>query len=706
MITSKFTLNVTLLCLTLLLGGLTVVYAQETDEGESSAVVAPSGQLSLTFEQLGYDTKQLNRKRPQRAFVLNIPGNFQISPTGNYFDLVTHHLPDTPNKPSVLKVISNGRPLYTFVLTSSNALSNTVRIPLPQGLLQVGYNYIRLELDTSDTCEDPGALLDVFIDSSSTVSFGYQQNPYPIDLSFYPFPFVEESLLNIPVALILPDHPTSNDLTAAATIAAGLGQKSKGTINLTTTLASELGLAIRDNHHLIVIGQPGDNTLLDDLELPIPIDSTSLGPEQGILEEISSPWNEYRLLLAVSGLDDAGVLKASQALNRKAHFLGMRGPTAIVTQVDAVYESSAPRLPSMTLADLGYEDKIVYGAEPQDHSFYFALPLGWRLEEPPFFVLKFAHAEILDPLESAIDITLNDVPIGSTLLDESNATTGELTLSLPKRVLKAGRNHLRIGVEMNFNDASRDKCKDLLDQRAWTVISNESEIILPYDAVDLPPNLGYFPHPFSQSSGLGQTLFVLPDQPSSSTLDDLIQLVALLGSASQTQYTSVHIAYASEADQSDWQDYHLILLGRPTENALLSRLNAYLPQPFVPDSDILEPLAVDSVAFLPDPERDAGLLEISPSPWSQDHSLLAITGTTDEGVRLAVQALAQQTKYLTGNLAVIEPVLTYLSQSSQISTYSIDTRPPSVTSNGSNDTTENDTATKSDLVLLAERWWK
>jgi hypothetical protein len=86
--------------------------------------------------------------------------------------------------------------------------------------------------------------------------------------------------------------------------------------------------------------------------------------------------------------------------------------------------------------------------------------------------------------------------------------------------------------------------------------------------------------------------------------------------------------------------------------------------------------------------------------------LLAITGTTDEGVRLAVQALAQQTKYLTGNLAVIEPALTYLSQSSQISTYSIDTRPPSVTSNDSNDTTENDTATKSDLVLLAERWWK
>ena len=706
MIIKKTLIRIILLCLVISLGSPFAVYAQGPGEEEAPLVIAPLGQLNLTFEQLGYDTGRLNRRDRELYYRVDLPGNFQISPTGNYLNLITSHLPEIPDKPSVLKVEVNRQLLSSFPLTQTNAISNTVRIELPQGLLQTGSDLIQIDLDTSATCEEPGAIVDVWVDENSTLSFGYQQNPYPTDLSLYPFPFTESTLLEIPVTIILPDHPTSDDLSAAATVAAGLGQMSGGAIDLTAALATELGPDIRNNHHLIVIGKPDDNALFNDLALPLAIDSTTIKPGQGVLEEILSPWNEFRLVLVVSGLDDEGVSKASHALNRQAHFLGMRGPVAIVVQLLPVSKSVAPpRTPSMTLASLDYEDEIVYGAQPQNYRFYFWLPFGWHLEEPPFFVLNFTHAEVLDPYKSVIDIELNGVPIGSALLDGSNAKEGELTVSLPRRSLGTGRNRLEVGVEMNFPDSDNIyKCKVLDDQRAWTVISSDSEIFLPYNVLDLRPDLSLFPYPFSQGSGFDQTLFVLPDQLSPSILNDLIQLAVGLGSATNTEDISAHVAYASEIDEEVRRGHHLILLGRPTENALFREVNAYLPQPFVPDSDILEPLVVDTVAFLLSPDRDAGLLEIANSPWGENYSLLAVTGTTDKGVGLAVQALLEQDNRLKGNLAVIERTFTPLfDEPDQVTTYALDTRPPApmVEEVGANDD-----MSENDLDRQAERWWK
>jgi hypothetical protein len=344
------------------------------------------------------------------------------------------------------------------------------------------------------------------------------------------------------------------------------------------------------------------------------------------------------------------------------------------------------------------------------------LPLGWQLEELPFFVLKFTHSSVLDPDESALDVKLNGKPIGSTHLDDSNAREGELRVSFPARLLKAGGNRLEVEVEMNFPESDNiDKCRVLQDGRAWTMIDSESEIFLPYSTVDPPPDLRLFPYPFSHYSGLDGTLFVLPDRPTAVVFEQLIRLAARLGSPTTTEYLSAHAAYAQEAIPETWRDYNLILLGRPTENTLLSEFGEHLPHPFMADSDLLEPLVIDSVAFQPDPDRDAGLLQILTSPWSERRTLLAITGTTDEGVQLAVQALLEQADRLGGNLAVIEPSLDSLPEEpTEIRTYSTDTRPPTpreeIASAAESDLDveggADEIALTSDQMLLAERWWK
>jgi hypothetical protein len=249
-----------------------------------------------------------------------------------------------------------------------------------------------VNLNSGSTCQEQGAFIQVNVDESSTLSFQYQQNPYPTDLGLYPYPFTERSLLNIPVAIVLPDQPTSAELSAAATVAAGLGQMSNGSINLTTVLAGEITPDIRTNHHLIVVGKPDGNSLLDQLDLPLPVTTgPAVKPGYGVLQEVVSPWNQFRLALVVSGLDDEGVLQAGNALNRQAHFLGMRGPVAIAIDLVPLSQLEIPNFSEMTLASLNYEDEIVYGALPKTTRFEFTLPLGWQLQEATFFVLKFAQ---------------------------------------------------------------------------------------------------------------------------------------------------------------------------------------------------------------------------------------------------------------------------------------------------------------------------
>jgi hypothetical protein len=663
----------------------------------------------------------LSRDAPDHQYSVDLPGNFQISRTGNYLDLITNHFPQAPDKPTALEVEINGRLLYSFALTETNAISNKVHIDLPPDLLHTGFNSIAVHLDTSATCEEAGAIVNVVINENSALRFGYQQVSYPADLSLYPLPFAETSLLPVPVTLILPDRPSAQDIAAAMTIAAGLGRNSGGEIDLQAIQARDFDPDIHQHHHLIVIGQPDDNALLRKLEPPLAIDDTVLEPGQGILETFISPWNEFRLALVVAGLDEKGVSRASHTLNQEASRSGMRSPTAIVTQFRSPDKIEGPPMgtilpTTMTLTALGYGDQTAYGAAPQSFGYDFQLPRGWQPEGSPRLVLRFAHAVILDPVGSVLNVRLNDRPIGSTFLDESNASKGELALSLPERLLQTGSNRLEIGVEMNLPGS--DRCQALTDERAWTLISSESDLFVPYRVAALAPDLSSFPHPFSQASGLDKTLFAPPNPPDKVMINDLIRLAVQLGVPSATDYFPVRVVYAAEGTwtndvQGPWEDHHVILLGRPTANAILGELNAYLPQPFVDGSDVLAPLAIESVAFRPDPNRDLGVVQTIYSPWNRRYALLAVSGTSDEGVHLAVQSLLEPIHHLEGNLAFIEPALSSISGGlGQISTYSIDVQSPAPIEGQATpeagdpgQETSKDTAPTSIQILLAERWW-
>jgi len=680
------------------------IQAQGPDEENGPLVIPPSGRLDLTFEQLGQDTVLLRNHDARQVYRFDIPGNFQISPADSYLDLVMTYFPRIPERSSQMNISYENQLAATIPFTGSAPISDTWRVALPDNSIHLGRNTLAFALNTGGSCEDPGARLDVSLDKGSVISFNYQQVPYPTNLGLYPFPFTENSLLEIPTTIILPNLPTANDLSAAATIAAGLGQRS-GNINLTAVTASELDPDVLENNHLIIIGTPDNNALLTELELPLDIDEGVIEPGFGVLEEVVSPWNEFRVVLVVSGLDDEGIGKASIALNRRAYFLGMQGPVAIIVELGNLPLPSVFANESFKLDALGYSDEVIYGGGPRSALFEFSLPLGWQLEAPPFFHLKFSHADIIDPDSSVIDVSLNNVPLGSTLMTENNRDNGELIVALPTHLLKPGRNQLRVAVDMHL--PGLDRCAAAEEERAWTVISSLSEIFLPYTVGEVKPGLDVFPFPFSTNLGIEQTYFVLPDQPNGTIVNQLIQLSNQLGNIINTEKLAVPVVFASEVDDELLENNHLILIGRPTENALFAEVNDILPHPFIPNTNILQPLKIDNVVFLADPERHAGFLQIAESPWNETYTLLVITGTTDEGTRLAAEALTSGNRRVSGNLAVIEPALDLLiSDPEAVSIYAMDTREDPLSS-GTVQTFQGENTLSGDQEIgLSERWWK
>lgn len=132
----KLLVKILVICLALLAIDAGTVLAQEpegTEVEENVISVESSGRLNLTLQQLGYTTTELNQDNFESNFVVNLPGNFQIQPSGNYFDLIADYNVQTPDQIASLTAILNRSPIETLSLSANNTVAtNTLRLDFPK----------------------------------------------------------------------------------------------------------------------------------------------------------------------------------------------------------------------------------------------------------------------------------------------------------------------------------------------------------------------------------------------------------------------------------------------------------------------------------------------------------------------------------------------------------------------------------------------
>ncbi len=410
-----------------------------------------------------------------------------------------------------------------------------------------------------------------------------------------------------------------------------------------------------------------------------------------------SPWDATKVLLIASGSDDSGIIKAAQAISSGSIRTGERPNLALIaaTQPQAAATSASV---DRTLADLGYDAQTLYGLGGQYAGYRFDIPPGQAIDGDAYIDLVFAHTALLDYDQSDLMISVNDQPIASVRLDDNSTRIGSARLSLPASALRPGSNQLTIRADL----LPRVTCTDLRGSGLWMAIRPESLLHLPLgplqkSAVLKQLDLSSYPSPFTVEPNLsGLAVVLAPNDPASWNV--AAQISADLGRHMQGTLVDLAVAYGSAVPEHIRKERDLLLIGQPGKLTLLSELGSALPAPFEQGSALASESDA-AISYRTTQEISLGYLELLPAPWSADRSILAVVGSTDQGLAWAGAALTtpQLRGALTGNLAVI--------QGDQID--SRDTRPkeanaPTPQLDGSRCTARG--ATASQHLPAARRW--
>jgi hypothetical protein len=249
--------------------------------------------------------------------------------------------------------------------------------------------------------------------------------------------------------------------------------------------------------------------------------------------------------------------------------------------------------------------------------------------------LVLSHTTPQTGTQADLTIAFNNSTLGIIPLTPENATRSPLRFELPGDLLQAGRNQLY----MRLN--SGGSCGAIPQDTVVALIHTDSLFHLEYTSPPRQPDLAVYPLPFYERTFLPSTVyFVLPQNPTITDISTAVSISAGLGLYSQGQ---VQIASVLETELTDEirQNNHLILVGRPDANNLLTELD--LPVPL--DS----PLIKDS----------SGVLQEIVSPWNPNKMVLVVTGRTDAGLIKAGDVLNRDLNFLgmKGPIAIVEEVL-------------------------------------------------
>ncbi len=425
----------------------------------------------------------------------------------------------------------------------------------------------------------------------------------------------------------------------------------------------------------------------------------------GVVQELFLPNGSTSIGIIVTGLTPEGLLKSARALSTRNPFPGARaGSNAIVQDIRPVTETlTVPPVRDITLASRNYKTEVIQNAQSGSASFLFTAPKGLRPTEDNYFALHFGYSTTLNSINGVATIFLNGLPIGSvdstttqqvitplpvpptstpvitpatpapnqTITPTPTPTLATPTSTPPPNIVRADNvgwisfplPPLALQDEDNFLEVSLvsdilDPCATVDDGRYWFTIYNDSFIHLNYagtlSPINLPIELGNYPLPFAGQKELDNLGIIIPDAPTVSDIQRLINLSRYLGTISNGQGFWPKVALGNENIEA-WADYNLIAMGEPTRNSLITSVNRDLPQRFVPGTNQVEQVVNDVVYRLP-ADLNVGIVQQIFSPINRQRLLLVATGSTEQGMDWVVNGLTNNNLIfeLFGNLGFIQ----------------------------------------------------
>jgi hypothetical protein len=626
---------------------------------------------TVTLAEIGYTPDEtLQGVLVTRDYTIHWPDAWQPQP-GNKLNLRFNHFAGLEPHSS-MAVDWNGTRMGSVLLTPENAADGVLQVELPENLIKVGYNQLHLSLYMGiqdNYCNDiDNPALWLTIHDSSSFEFSYAPVTPDLNLANFPAPFIDNSeLIDNSVTFVLPASPNTSELNAAAAISAKLGQQSAWGKLIVNVISSGDNLALNTLKGDVIIIGGTDRLSASMATLPF-ISSKNgstvltnqngdqLPPEAGVLWERVSPTDPTAIQLFMTGLNDQAVLNAALALSNSFTYPLLSGPMGVILALPKNVAADQPFSQSVSLAELGYKDRTAQGSREQSMDYVLTMPLSWHLQKDATLDLHFAHSALLLPKSSTLNISLNDTPVGSILLDSSNTTDAHSTFQLPARLFQAGDNTLTVTSEMELqkDQSTQNYQADCLHKNyneAWLVAYSDSNFNIPGGPSGLSLTLADYPRGFFGSGNLSDMAFVVQDMPDINSARAVVQIANRLGHFTTSSTLTPRVVDAKTLGTMSQPYAHQILIGRPTKNAAIEKINAQLPLPFQTGTD--KPTQLETIPIVVPENNSQGYLQSIASPDGQ--SRLIVTGNTDEGVLWGSQVLNNPDRLmkLSGDLAIL-----------------------------------------------------
>jgi hypothetical protein len=475
--------------------------------------------------------------------------------------------------------------------------------------------------------------------------------PPPTDLRLLPRPIYQRSFAPDVATLVVPDKPTASELQAALSVAAGFGKMTDNQLSLTMTRVSELSKEARDNNHLIFVGRAAGLPALREAAVPVALKDRGVEAQadDGIVQMVVSPWNPAKVVLAVTGQSDAAVVKAGQAVGTGNIVPTGEPDLAVVAEVrQQASDAIGPVAVRRSLTDLGYLAQTMRSQGTNRVEYRFEVPAGLVADAESYVELLFNHSALLDYTRSEMLVSLNNEPIGSARFSDETAQQGKLRLHLPSSAVRPGENRLTVQALLAPNGV----CADPRQTNLWLTMRPESVIHLPMspaEGVQPGGNLDLSRYSNLDVFGLklDQLAFVLPN--ADPTAWAVASRVAFdLGDRAEGNPAGIVAHFADAVPDEVRQGRDLLVVGRASTLPIMSELGEALPAPFAAQSDVADERTLRVTYRMPK-GAPVGYLELLSAPWNQERKVLAVLGSTPQGLEWAGSALV--TPALRGKLA-------------------------------------------------------
>ncbi|MGL5652785.1 MAG: cellulose biosynthesis cyclic di-GMP-binding regulatory protein BcsB [Paraclostridium sp.] len=305
----------------------------------------------LTLNDLGYNDFLLKGPFSQETnFDVSIPKN-KISTDGSILNLKFRYAKNLDFERSLVTVYANDKPISSKKLSLEKADNDTLEVNLPTDVLGENYYKIKvvfnLELKdlmcvTRDT-DNPWA----YILDSSFIKFDFKDHD-TLNFKSYPYPFIDNQQAN-DINVVVSKNLNSSDLSNIANIIGNMGRDvDYNTGNLNVLTDSEF-LNTNKKGNLIVIGTPGDNSILKGInkDLYIKFNKNFSGFENNdkikflddehskqlsTMQLINSPYNKSNSAIIVSSLDKNSLSSSVRYLSDNNLTRDLKGDAAVVNR--------------------------------------------------------------------------------------------------------------------------------------------------------------------------------------------------------------------------------------------------------------------------------------------------------------------------------------------------------------------------------------